>query len=236
MENKTLIKKYSDIMPRDLKYMIEWLNEPKDDLDWALINYIFQNTGQGIVTLGKVSSYFSLDQKECFERLNNLAGFWFSQYLNNSGYKTYYSYEMNKLSADIIISMMDVLAYGSLKRQRNKEKDEIITKLKAEKYDKIKIIVDNIGDSERNLGEDEPLISASTALNTITEIWRTIYEIRKKGDKMVICENCGKNVNIICSEGMCVDCHYDINGELCKELIEKTGLPMLRQLKGEANK
>lgn len=45
---------------------------------------------------------------------------------------------------------------------------------------------------------------------------------------MLKCEHCGRDVDTVCSEGMCVDCHYDINGELCKELREKTGLLELR--------
>jgi len=45
---------------------------------------------------------------------------------------------------------------------------------------------------------------------------------------MTTCEHCGKYVDIVCSEGMCADCHYDINGELCKELREKTGLSEFR--------
>lgn len=119
MKNEDLIKEYSDIIPDDLKSIIKWLNEPKDDLDWALIGYIFQNTGKGVITLGKISTYFRLDQKKCFERLNDLAGFWFSQYINNSGYgRMYYTYKMNDLSADLLIGMMDTLAYGFYKKMK----------------------------------------------------------------------------------------------------------------------
>lgn len=57
---------------------------------------------------------------------------------------------------------------------------EIKAKIKAERYDKIKAIIDNLGDPERNRGEDEPLISASTALNSIKEIWVTIYPIQRE--------------------------------------------------------
>jgi len=148
MKNNELIKKYSDIIPNDLKLIIKMLNEPKDDLDWSLIGYIFQNTGKGIVTLGKISSYFGLDQKECFNRLNNLAGFWFSQYLNSSGYgKVYYSYEMNRLSADLLVGMIDTLADGFYKRDSVKAtEDKIEEKVKVEKYDKIKAIIDGLGD------------------------------------------------------------------------------------------
>lgn len=183
MQNDELIKEYSNIIPNDLKLIIKMLNEPKDDLDWALVAYIFQNTGKGVITLGKISSYFGLDKKECFERLNDLAGFWFSQYLNSSGYrKTYYTYEMNELSADSLVSMMDTLASGFYKRnsRANYAKDEIKAKIKSEKYDKIKAIIDDLGDSERDRSEDEPLMSATTALNAVRDIWKIIYPKKRE--------------------------------------------------------
>lgn len=182
MKNEELIKKYSNIIPNDLKFIIRWLDEPKDDLDWAMIVYIFQNTGKGIITLGKISSFFGIDQKKCFKRLNRLVGFWFSQYLNSRGYgKTYYTYEMNRLSADLLVGMMDTLAYGFYKRDSTKtSEDGIEEKIKEEKYDKIKAIIDDLGDPERDLSEDEPLISATTAFWTVKEIWDIIYPKKKE--------------------------------------------------------
>jgi len=181
MKNNELIKKYSSIIPNDLKLIIKMLNEPKDDLDWALIGYIFQNSGKGIITSGKISSYFGLDQKRCFDRLNRLSGFWFSQYLNSSGYRTYYTYEMNRLSADLLVGIIDTLAYGFYKRDSVKAtEDGIEEKIKEEKYDKIKAIIDNLGDPERDLSEDEPLISATTAFWTVKEIWDIIYPKKKE--------------------------------------------------------
>lgn len=104
-----LVARYSNMVPGDLKLIIKMLNEPKDDLDWSLVMYVFENSGRGVITLGKVSSYFSLDQKECYRRLNRLSGFWFSQYLNKSEYKIYYTFEMNELSADLLVDMVKFL-------------------------------------------------------------------------------------------------------------------------------
>lgn len=49
------------------------------------------------------------------------------------------------------------------------------------KYNKIKEIVDNLGDKERKKDE-RPVISATTALNTITEIWEVLYRFKDRDE------------------------------------------------------
>ncbi len=102
-----IIDKYSGMMPTELRLFMS--ESPKDDIDWGLIMYLFENTKTGnIITLGKMSSFFDIDRTLLFDRLNRMSGLWIRQYLNSEGYgKTYYTYEMNEIAADFIVELVD---------------------------------------------------------------------------------------------------------------------------------
>lgn len=101
------IDKYSSMMPVELRL---FMNEsPKDDVDWGLIMYLFENTKSGnIITLGKISIFFDIDKELLFDRLNRMSSLWVEQYMNSGGYgKTYYTYELNEFAADFMVQFID---------------------------------------------------------------------------------------------------------------------------------
>ncbi len=112
------IKEYSNEMPKELRILLA--GAPKDDLDWAIIMYLFRYSGQtkdiripslsNIITLGKISNFFGVDKDIIFERLNNMSILWVIQYSNSEGYgKTYYTYEITDFAADFLIKLVELL-------------------------------------------------------------------------------------------------------------------------------
>ena len=103
------ICRYSDMMPTELRMLVN--DAPKDDLEWGLIMYLFENTRSGnVVTLGKMSSFFDIDKDILFGRLNSMSGLWVVQYLNKSEYgNTYYSYRVTEIAADFMIKLVELL-------------------------------------------------------------------------------------------------------------------------------
>jgi hypothetical protein len=102
------INKYSGMMPKELMRLIN--GAPKNDLEWALIMYLFENTKKGnIITLGKLSNFFDMDDSILFNRLNNMR-WWVTQYLNNGEYGgVYYTYEITEIAADFMIKLIELL-------------------------------------------------------------------------------------------------------------------------------
>ena len=107
----TLVKlrKYSGMMPAELMMLVN--SAPKTDIDWGLVMYLFENTKVGnVVTLGKMSSFFSIDSDVLSERLNRMSGLWVRHYLNVSEYgKTYGTYELTEIAADFMVKLVELL-------------------------------------------------------------------------------------------------------------------------------
>lgn len=113
------VKEYSSEMPKELRILLA--GAPKDDLDWAIIMYLFRYSGQtkdiripplsNIITLGKISNFLGVDKDIIFERLNNMSVLWISQYSNSEGYgKTYYTYNITDFAADFLIKLVELLS------------------------------------------------------------------------------------------------------------------------------
>ena len=118
--NNNRINQFSKKMPMELKMLVN--DAPKDDLEWGLVMYLFENTKKGnIITSGKLSNFFDLDNSTLFARLNNLNGLWISQYLNVSEYgKTYYTYELTDIAADFMIKLIELLEHMLNKNDKKK--------------------------------------------------------------------------------------------------------------------
>lgn len=124
MINEERIDKYSRQFPYELKCLLE--NMPRDDIDWALILYLFEHTSKGnIISLGKISSYFGLEKDNTFERLNRM--YWLiNQYITYEyGYKGVYIYQIGKFGVDVLLNIIDVL---EIKTPKNTPRDRIIEK------------------------------------------------------------------------------------------------------------
>jgi hypothetical protein len=103
------LRKYADMMPVELRMLVD--DAPKDDLDWGLIMYLFENKKSGnVITLGKMSSFFDIDSGVLFEILNKMSVLWVIQYLNGGWYgRTYYTYEITDIAADFMIKLVELL-------------------------------------------------------------------------------------------------------------------------------
>lgn len=103
------VNKYNNMMPTELIMLVN--DVPNDDLEWALVMYLFENTKSGnIITLGKIGAFFDIDRDIVFDRLNNMSGLWIRQYLNSGGYgKIYYTYEITEIAADFIVKLIELL-------------------------------------------------------------------------------------------------------------------------------
>jgi hypothetical protein len=97
------------MMPAELMMLVN--SAPKTDIDWGLVMYLFENTKVGnVVTLGKMSSFFSIDRDVLSERLNRMSGLWVRHYLNVSEYgKTYGTYELTEIAADFMVKLVELL-------------------------------------------------------------------------------------------------------------------------------
>lgn len=100
---------YSKMVPIELKLLLD--KAPNGDLEWSLVSYLFRHSRKGnIITLGKISKFFELEDKIIFERLNKLSTLWVRQYLNTEGYgKTYYTYEITDIACDLMIKLVELL-------------------------------------------------------------------------------------------------------------------------------
>lgn len=100
---------YNKMVPIELKMLVK--EAPNTDLDWAIIMYLFRYSAKGnVITLGKISKFFELEDKVIFERLNKLSSLWVRQYLNTEGYgKTYYTYEITDIACDLMIKLVELL-------------------------------------------------------------------------------------------------------------------------------
>ena len=103
------ICRYSDMMPTELRMLVN--DAPKDDLEWGLVMYLFENTrGGNVVTLGKMSSFLDVDKDILFGRLNSMSGLWMVQCLNKSEYgNIYYSYRVTEIAADFMVKLIELL-------------------------------------------------------------------------------------------------------------------------------
>ena len=103
------LDEYTKMMPIELKMLLD--KAPDDDLGWALFMYLFRYSGRGnVITLGKISKFFDLDEKTTFEKLNEMSTLWVRQYLNTDGHgKIYYTYEVTDISADLMIKLVELL-------------------------------------------------------------------------------------------------------------------------------
>ncbi len=103
------VNKYSNMMPMELIMLVN--DVPKDNLEWALVMYLFENTKNGnVITLDKLSNFFVIDNSILFNRLNKMSGLWIKQYLNNGGYgKVYYTYEITEIAADFIVKLIELV-------------------------------------------------------------------------------------------------------------------------------
>lgn len=100
---------YSKMVPIELKILVK--EAPDNDLDWAIVMYLFRHSRKGnIITLGKIRKFFELEDKIIFERLNKLSALWVRQYLNTEGYgKTYYTYDITDIACDLMIKLIELL-------------------------------------------------------------------------------------------------------------------------------
>ena len=76
------LNKYSNFIPSEIKNLI--IDAPKDDIDWALIIYLYGNSTEhygysafykeprNVITVGKVAKYFDLDYNDVYKRLNRM--------------------------------------------------------------------------------------------------------------------------------------------------------------------
>lgn len=101
------IEKYSSLFPYELKSVIEYM--PKDEIDWALIMYLFRHTNKGnVITLGKISSYFQLDKEDVLNRIYRMT--WLINQCINLGYpKTFITCELSNFGADILVKLVETL-------------------------------------------------------------------------------------------------------------------------------
>ncbi len=106
MEN---IDKYSDMMPIELKMLVN--SAPKDDLDWGLVMYLFENTKDGnIITLGKISNFFGVDKDIMFSKLSRMEILWIRKHTNTGEYgNIYYTYEISDIAAELIVKLVELL-------------------------------------------------------------------------------------------------------------------------------
>ena len=110
---------YSNMMPEELKMLIN--DVPRDDLDWALVMYLFENTKTGNITLTKIGNFFDIEKNVIFKKLNKMSGLWIRQYLNMSEYgMTYYSYEITEIAADFMVKLVELLAETVKDKNRRK--------------------------------------------------------------------------------------------------------------------
>lgn len=107
MVNQNKIDKFSNMYPCELKSLLVYM--PKDDIDWALIFYLFRHTSKGnIITLGKISSYFGLDSHDTLKRLDRM--YWLvTQYTTYEYGKGIYIYEISNFGADALLKLIEVL-------------------------------------------------------------------------------------------------------------------------------
>lgn len=120
MIDQDKIRTYSDIYPNELKSILRYM--PKDDLDWALVMYLFRHTSKGnIITLGKISSYFGLDKYSVSERLNNM--YWLiNRYMTCEYIKCIYIYEISNIGADILLKLIEILEVRASPKKTYKPK------------------------------------------------------------------------------------------------------------------
>jgi hypothetical protein len=103
------LRRYSNMLPEELKMLVN--DAPKDDFDWGLVMYLFENTRSGnIITLGKIRNFFDIDDDLLFDRLDRMSALWVRQYLNCGWYgRTYYTYEITKIAADFMVKLVELL-------------------------------------------------------------------------------------------------------------------------------
>ena len=77
MNNK--VKDYNDKIIAEQKEIFE--TSPKDDIDWALILYLFKHSTpqygslfkeKNVITVGKLSKYFDLNYDDVYKRLRRM--------------------------------------------------------------------------------------------------------------------------------------------------------------------
>ncbi len=103
------LDEYTKMMPTELKMLVN--DAPNDDLGWAIFMYLFSHSRSGnIITLGKISKFFDLDEKTIFEKLNKMSALWIRQYVNTEGYgKIYHTYEVTEIAADLMVKLIELL-------------------------------------------------------------------------------------------------------------------------------
>ena len=103
------IDKYGSMMPKELRMMVN--DSPKNDLEWALVMYLFENTRSGnIITLGKMSNFFGIDKDILFGKLGTMSRLWVERYVNKSEYGImYYSYQITDIAADFMVKLIELL-------------------------------------------------------------------------------------------------------------------------------
>lgn len=116
------ICRYGDMMPTELRMLVN--DAPKDDLEWGLVMYLFENTRSGnVVTLGKMSSFFDIDKDILFGRLSSMSELWVGQCLNRSEYgNMYYSYRVTEIAASFMVKLIELLEVKMKKMEQMENK------------------------------------------------------------------------------------------------------------------
>lgn len=106
---KGVVDEYSSMMPTELKMLVN--DAPKDDLEWAVVMYLFRHSGRGnVITLGKISKFFNIDKSVMYEKLNEMSNLWVEQYINAEGHgKVYYTYRTTQIAADLMVKLVELL-------------------------------------------------------------------------------------------------------------------------------
>lgn len=131
--NMERVEKYSKMIPDELNEIIE--TAPKDDIDWALIIYLFEYSNPDFwlvlschnadccCTVGKVSNYFNISYNEVYERLERMS-WWVSLQRVYGYYKVFNSCSITDIGIDTLIALTDVFVLND--KQREKRRNWII--------------------------------------------------------------------------------------------------------------
>lgn len=116
MTIKDKIKESSNIIPIELKMILK--NAPQDDIDWALVMYLFRNAKypyeysclfeeKNVITVRKVAKWFDLSYEETYKRLRRMT-FWVSVWSVYGYYKPFDVCNITKIGIDTIMKMIEL--------------------------------------------------------------------------------------------------------------------------------
>lgn len=116
MNNK--VKEYNDKIFAEQRTIFE--NSPKDDIDWALILYLFEHSTpqhgslfeeKNVITVGKVSKYFDLNYDDVHKRLRRML-LWVNLETVYGYYKPFRVCSITAIGVKTIMKTLEVFEVG----------------------------------------------------------------------------------------------------------------------------